>query len=82
MSDKYEVEKLFKIFYTMIENQFQTQIKILHSDNRKIFPEGKINCDLPLKVFGCTMYVHLPSKLRSKLDPSAEKTRLCWLCPK
>ena len=33
MSDKSKVEKLFKNFYTMIENQFQTQIKILHSDN-------------------------------------------------
>ena len=33
MSDKSEVKKLFKIFYTMIENQFQTQIKTLHSDN-------------------------------------------------
>ena len=156
MSDKSKVEKLFKKFYTMIENQFQTQIKILHSDNgteyfndvlgnflqekgiqhystcsdtpqqerknrhllevaraimfsmyvpkylwgdailtasylinrmptrvlqyitpleglRKIFSECKINSNLPLKVYGCTVYVHLPSRLRSRLDPRAEK---------
>ena len=160
MSDKSKVEKLFKKFYTMIKNQFQTQIKILHSNDetkyfndvlgnllqekgiqhystcsdtpqqngiaerknrhllevaraimfsmhvpkylwgdailtasnlinrmptrvlryitpleglRKIFPECKINYDLPLKVFGCTVYVHLPSRLQSKLDPRAEK---------
>ena len=40
---------------------------------RKIFPKCKINSDLPLIVFGCTVYVHLPSRLRSKLDPRVEK---------
>ena len=33
MSGKYEVEKLFKDFYKMIKNQFQTKIIILHYDN-------------------------------------------------
>lgn len=33
MSEKSEVEKLFKDFYTMVENQFQTKICILHSNN-------------------------------------------------
>ena len=33
MSEKSEVEKLFKVFYNMIENQFQTKISILRSDN-------------------------------------------------
>ena len=26
-----------------------------------------------LKVFGCLAYVHVPTKVRSKLDPKAEK---------
>ena len=26
-----------------------------------------------LKIFGCIAYVHVPDKLRSKLDPKAEK---------
>ena len=33
MHKKSEVKNLFKNFYTMIENQFQTKIGILHSDN-------------------------------------------------
>ena len=33
MSEKSEVEKIFKEFYRMIENQFQTKISILRSDN-------------------------------------------------
>ena len=28
---------------------------------------------MPLKIFGCTVFVHLPKRLRSKLDPRAEK---------
>ncbi|XP_059632903.1 eIF-2-alpha kinase GCN2 isoform X3 [Cornus florida] len=160
MNEKSEVEKLFKDFYMMIENQFQTKIGILHTDNgteyfnevlgsfltekgifhqstcvdtpqqngiaerknkhllevsraimfsmnvpkylwgeavltatylinrmptrvlnyftpleslKKSFPETRIYSNLPLKVFGCTVFVHLPSRLRSKLDPRAEK---------
>ena len=37
------------------------------------FPDNRITSELPLKVFGCTVFVHLPSHLRSKLDPRAEK---------
>ena len=33
MREKSEVEKIFKEFYRMIENQFQTKISILRSDN-------------------------------------------------
>ena len=33
MREKSEVEKIFKEFYKMIENQFQTKISILRSDN-------------------------------------------------
>ena len=40
---------------------------------KKIFPESRVNSDLPLKIFGCTAYVHIPKKSRSKLDPRAEK---------
>ena len=33
MHEKSEVEKIFQQFYSMIENQFQTKIKILRTDN-------------------------------------------------
>ena len=33
MSEKSKVEKLFKDFYSMVENQFQTKLDILHSNN-------------------------------------------------
>jgi hypothetical protein len=33
MHEKSEVEKIFKDFYNMIENQFQTKINILRFDN-------------------------------------------------
>ena len=36
---------------------------------------------LPLKVFGCTTYVHIPKKSRSKLDPS-RKECFCWIYSK
>ena len=37
MNKKSDVEKLFKDFYTLIENQFQTKISILRTDNGKEF---------------------------------------------
>ena len=160
MQEKSEVEKFFKNFYTMIENQFQSKISILRSDNgteyynkvletflqekgvfhqsscpdtpeqnglaerknkhllevarammfymnlpkylwgdailtasylinrmpskvlqyltplacfKNFFPHTHITSNLPLKVFGCTAYVHIPKRSRSKLDPLAEK---------
>ena len=33
MNSKFEVAKLFQDFYSMVENQFQTKISILWSDN-------------------------------------------------
>ena len=33
MSDKSEVETIFKNFYNMVENQFQTKISFFHFDN-------------------------------------------------
>lgn len=33
MKRKSEVERLFKDFYNMVENQFQTKISLLHTDN-------------------------------------------------
>ena len=35
MKTKSKVEKIFKDFYKLIENQFQTKISILHTDNGK-----------------------------------------------
>ena len=37
MNKKPNVEKLFKDFYTLIKNQFQTKISILRTDNGKEF---------------------------------------------
>ena len=34
---------------------------------------SQIHLDLPLKLFGCIIFVHIPSHSRSKLDPWAEK---------
>ena len=39
---------------------------------KKYFPESRIQSNLPLKIFGCTAYVHIPNKNRSKLDPRAD----------
>ena len=40
---------------------------------KKVFPESQINSELSLKIFGCTAYVHIPKRSRSKLNPRAEK---------
>ena len=40
---------------------------------RKIFLRNRLTTHLPLKVFGCTVYVHIPNQLRNKLEPRAEK---------
>lgn len=37
-------------------------------------PKSCTYYDLPLKVFGCTTYAHVPSHYRSKLDP---RTIIC-----
>ena len=40
---------------------------------KKVLPKSRINSELPLKIFGCTAYVHIPKRSTSKLDPRAEK---------
>ena len=40
---------------------------------RKIFPLSRMYSDLPLKFFGCIVFIHLPNHNRSKLDPRVEK---------
>ena len=40
---------------------------------KRTFPTCRINSNVPLNVFGCTVFVHIPNKFRSKLDPRAEK---------
>lgn len=166
MSEKSEVENLLKNFYIMIETQFQTKVRILHTNNsskyfievlgsflkekrihhqstcidtpqqngiaerknkhlhefsraimssmnirkylggeailtasylinrmpthvlnyitpfenlKNVFPTTRIQFNLPLKVFGCTVFVHLPIRSRLKLDPRAQKClhRIC-----
>ena len=32
-----------------------------------------MSSDIPLKIFGCTCFVHIPNNFRSKLDPKSEK---------
>ena len=49
--------------------QYTTPLECL----KNVFPKSRINSELPLKIFGCTAYVHIPKMLRSKLDPRAEK---------
>ncbi|CAN1822216.1 Retrovirus-related Pol polyprotein from transposon TNT 1-94, partial [Linum perenne] len=161
MKEKSDTARVFKTFYTMIENQFQTKIRVLRTDNAKDYfntvlgsflssrgvihssscvdtPEQNgiaerknrhllemtralmfgthvpkhlwgealltatylinrlpsrtleyksprqiliqsyphihaFSSDLPLKVFGCTTFVHLYSHQRSKLDPRSVK---------
>ncbi|KAL5857492.1 hypothetical protein ACOSQ3_004950 [Xanthoceras sorbifolium] len=160
MNTKSEVEKHFKTFFHMVENQFQTKISILRSDNgteffnqhlssfltendiqhqstcrntpqqngiverknrhllevsralmlsmnvpkylwgeavltatylinrvpsrvlkhdtplhylKNYFPTNRLGSSLPLKIFGCTVFVHQPRLSQSKLDARAEK---------
>ena len=40
---------------------------------QKIFSLSRMYSDLPLKVFGCIVFIHLPNHNRSKLDPRAKK---------
>lgn len=38
-----------------------------------IYPSSRITSNIQLKVFGWTVFVHIPDHLRSKLDPRSEK---------
>ena len=40
---------------------------------KQFFPNNRLISNLPLKVFGSTVFVHIPDLLRSKLDARAEK---------
>lgn len=48
---------------------------------KKPFHTSHIFLNLPLKIFGCTTYVHINSKRRSKLDPKAEKSIFIGYAP-
>ena len=48
---------------------FQTPVKIFS----KCFPETRLLGNLPLKTFGCTCFVLVPSQFRTKLDARAQK---------
>lgn len=37
------------------------------------FPTSRLNSNLPLKIFGCTTFVHVYSHHRTKLDPRSIK---------
>ena len=57
-------------------NRMPTRVLNYHTplDTFKtIFPTCRLHADIPLKVFGCTVFMHTPSTSRSKLDPRAEK---------
>ena len=48
---------------------FQTLLKIF----KECFPKSRLISDLPLKVFGCVVFVHVHNHSCSKLDPQALK---------
>lgn len=58
--------------------QYTTPLNCL----KQFFPESCINSDLPLKVFGCTAFMHLPNRSRFKLDPQADKCDFLGYAPK
>ena len=63
------VEAVLIAFYLI--NQMPTKILKYSTPLecfQKIFPLSRRYSDLPLKVFGCILFVHLPNHNRSKLD--------------
>ena len=40
---------------------------------KNTFPNTRLTLDLPSKNFGCTVFVHVPTHLRSKFDPRTKK---------
>ena len=48
--------------------QYTTPLECL----KKVFPKSQINSKLPLKIFSIIAYVHIPKRLKSKLDPRVE----------
>ncbi|RVW97655.1 Retrovirus-related Pol polyprotein from transposon TNT 1-94 [Vitis vinifera] len=49
--------------------QFKTPCQILLA----AYPSARIISSIPIKVFGCTTFVHIHKSQRSKLDPTATK---------
>ena len=49
--------------------KFQTPLEQL----KKCFPSSRLTYDLPLKVFGCTAFVHIHGHKKGKLDSQARK---------
>ena len=43
------------------------------------YPDTRIISSLPLKVFGCTSFVHIHQQHQRKLDPKAIKCLFLWL---
>ena len=48
---------------------FQTPINVFY----KNFPTSRISADLPIKIFGCTVFVHNHDKNHGKFDLKARK---------
>ena len=46
---------------------FETPLNIFH----KLYPMNKCSSTLPLKIFGCTAFVHIHDHNRGKLKPRA-----------
>ena len=40
---------------------------------KNTFPNTRLTSDLPLKIFRCTVFVHVPTRFLSKFDPRIEK---------
>lgn len=47
---------------------FSTPLEAL----KKTYPDSRMHSNLPLKIFGCTAFVHVHHASQSKLDPRAE----------
>lgn len=49
--------------------KFKTPISTL----QECFPKSHVFSELPLRIFGCSVFVHIHNHLRSKLDPRSHK---------
>ena len=61
---------------TFLINRMPSHVLSFHTPLKQLttnFPHQKLGTTLPLKVFGCTAFVHIHSHARSKLDPRACK---------
>ena len=48
---------------------FQTPLRVL----QETYPTSRLASALPLKLFGCTSFVHIRDRIRGKLDPRAKR---------